>query len=346
MAIETPQSGGETARRAVSMADVAKLAGVSGQTVSRVANGHSNVDDSTRERVREAMATLGYRPNNAARALRTGRSRSIGVILFSLSTFGNHQTLDAIATAATDEGYSITLFPILQPSQDAVTDAFTRLGEQAVDGVVVVIEAHVLDSAEIVLPVGLPVVIVDSDAGDRYTVVDTDQTEGARLATQHLLDLGHQQVWHIAGPPTSFSAARRTESWRATLRAAGIEPPPVLVGDWTTESGYRLGRELAARPEVTAIFASNDQMALGALRALHEADRDVPASVSVVGFDDTEESASYWPPLTTIHQDFDAVGRLCIEKLLAEITQGHDTTGTTIVPTSLVVRASTAPPRG
>ncbi|MEA9986247.1 LacI family DNA-binding transcriptional regulator [Subtercola vilae] len=325
------------------MADVAKLAGVSGQTVSRVANGHSNVDATTRDRVLDAMKTLGYRPNVAARALRTGRSGSIGVIMFSLSTFGNRKTLDAIAMAAADEGYATTLIPILHPSQGAVSDAFVRLSEQAVDGVVIVIEAHVLDSAEIVLPAGLPVVIVDSDAGERYTVVDTDQYQGAQLATQHLLDLGHPQVWHISGPPSSFSAARRTQSWRATLEAANIVPPPVLIGDWSTTSGYELAQSLVARPEVTAIFAANDQMALGAMMAIHEAGREIPASISVVGFDDTEESGAFWPPLTTIHQDFVAVGRLCIDKLIAEIVGGHDTTGTTLVATRLVARSSTAP---
>ena len=328
------------------MADVARLAGVSSQTVSRVANGLTNVDDSTRQRVREAMAALDYRPNSAARALRTGRSKSIGVIMFTLSSFGNRKTLDAVATAAADSDYSITLIPILHPSQQAVTDAFIRLGAQAVDGVVIVIEAHVLDRSEIVLPAGLPVVIIDSDAGKHYTVVDTDQTEGARLATQHLIDLGHAQVWHISGPTSSYSAARRTESWRTTLRAAGIEPPQVLVGDWTTESGYEHGLTLSAQPEVTAIFAANDQMALGVLRALHESGRQVPSSVSVVGFDDTEESSSYWPPLTTIQQDFDEVGRLCIQKLLEEIKDGRATKGTTIVPTKLVVRSSTARPAG
>lgn len=344
-----PQSASAAQRprragRPISMADVAQLAGVSGQTVSRVANGLTNVDASTKARVLDAMKTLGYRPNIAARALRTGRSGSIGVIMFSLSTFGNRKTLDAVATAAADEGYSTTLIPILHPSQEAVSDAFLRLSEQAVDGVVVVIEAHVLDSADIVLPPGLPMVIIDSNAGDHFTVVDNDQSQGAHLATQHLLELGHKNVWHISGPLSSFSATRRTESWNSTLVENGIVPPPVLVGDWSTESGYRHGLTLAADPNVTAIFAANDQMALGVMRAMHETGRAIPASISIVGFDDLEESGSFWPPLTTIAQDFTTVGTLCITRLLAEITQGQAEKGSTIVATRLIVRESTAAP--
>jgi DNA-binding LacI/PurR family transcriptional regulator len=327
------------------MADVARVAGVSAQTVSRVSNGMDNVDSSTRDRVVTAMQTLGYRPNSAARALKTGRFRSIGVITFTLSTFGNMRTLDAIATASAEAGYSITLSPVAIPTQGEVAVAFNRLSEQAVDGVVIIFEAHVLDRADITLPTGLPMVIVDSNAGGHYSVVDTDQTEGARLATQHLLDLGHENVWHISGPETSFSASRRTASWRATLEAAGVTPPQYLVGDWSAQSGYEHGLALAKRDEVTAIFASNDQMALGVMRAMHENGRSIPSTLSIVGFDDMQEADSFWPPLTTIHQDFSEVGRLCIEKLLTQIESPNQSAGTTIVPTHLVLRASTASPQ-
>ena len=330
--------------RGPSIADVAALAGVSSQTVSRVANGLMNVGAETRDRVLAAMEEIGYRPNSAARALKTGRFQSIGVIMFTLSTFGNMRTLDAIATAAAQAGYSITLMPIAVPTQGEVAGAFNRLTDQAVDGVIIVMEAHILDAADVALPTGLPVVIVDSDAGNRYTVVDTDQSEGARAATQHLLDIGHKNVWHITGPESSYSAGRRTASWRATLQGAGIEPPEVLVGDWSAHSGYAHGLTLASRPDVTAVFTANDQMALGLMRALHDSGRGVPESVSVVGFDDMEEADSFWPPLTTVHQDFDAVGRLCMEKLLAKIEKTTAVAGTTIVPTRLVVRSSTAAP--
>lgn len=332
-------------RRGPSMADVAREANVSGQTVSRVSNGRSNVDAETRERVLAAMRKLGYRPNSAARALRTGRFHSIGVIMFTLSSYGNMRTLDAIASAATDAGYSITLIPVPHPTKGEVSVAFDRLSEEAVDGVIIIVEAHLLDESDVELPADLPVVIVDSsDARDR-PIVDTDQAHGAKLATDHLLGLGHRTVWHIAGPERSYSAERRRASWEDTLRVHGAEVPPVLIGDWSSESGHELGLELARNPGVTAIFAANDQMALGVLRALHESGREVPADVSVVGFDDMAESASFWPPLTTVHQFFGEVGRRSVEALLHEVEAG-ERRGTALVATELVVRASTAAPRG
>jgi DNA-binding LacI/PurR family transcriptional regulator len=327
------------------MADVAKLAGVSSQTVSRVSNGLTNVDLGTRDRVLESMKTLGYRPNRAARALKSGRFQTIGVIMFTLETFGNMRTLDAIAVEAAQADYSVTLIPITDRTLGGVSGTYNRLSEQAVDGVVIIFEAHLLDDAEFTLPPGLPVVVIDSNAGSEYTVVDTDQAEGARLATEHLLQLGHQQVWHIAGPAGSFSAAHRVESWQNTLREAGIEPPKVLYGDWTTESGYRHGLTLGRRDDVSAIFAANDQMALGAMRALHELGRDIPGDVSVVGFDDMEEAHSFWPPLTTVHQDFTAVGRLSLQKLLHKIADSNTENDRTTVPTKLIVRNSSAAPR-
>ena len=208
MASETA-TGEPLRRRGASQADVARIAGVSGQTVSRVANGARYVDAATRERVLTAMREVGYRPNRAARALRSGRFQSIGVIAFELSSVGTTHTLDAIAAAATETGYAVNLLPVLDATADAVTTAFERLGEQYVDGVIIQVEAHLLDAVEIVLPEGLPVVVVDSSAHYDYPIVDTDQVQGARLATEHLLDLGHSTVWHIAGPPASFAADRR-----------------------------------------------------------------------------------------------------------------------------------------
>jgi DNA-binding LacI/PurR family transcriptional regulator len=324
------------------MADVAREAGVSGQTVSRVANGRTNVDDATRERVLAAMRSVGYRPNSAARALRNGQFRSIGVIISALPTFGNSRTLDAIAAAVVAEGFSIILMPVTRPTQGEVTGAFSTLNEQAVDGVVILIEQHQLDQSEIELPQGLPVVVIDSSARYEYPVVDTDQAQGAALATRHLLDLGHDTVWHIAGPPQSYAAERRQKSWRATLEQAGREVPPVLTGDWSAQSGYDHGLRLAANPSVTAVFAANDQMALGLLRALHEKGRAVPADVSVVGFDDMDEAAHFWPPLTTVRQSFEAVGRHAVAALLAEIATDVRAAAQVSVPTELVVRASTA----
>ncbi len=327
----------------VSMADVARRAGVSSQTVSRVSNGHPGVVDTTREQVLAAMRELGYRPNSAARALRSGRFRTIGVILFSLSSTGNVRTLDAIATSAAAEGYAITVIPVEAPTQDGVNGAFTRMGELAVDAVILLMEVHLLDAASILLPTDVPVVVADSDAGDRYPVVDTDQAAGSRTAVQHLLGLGHRTVVHLAGPSESFAAQRREDAWRRTLREAGREVPPVYRGDWSAASGYEVGQEIA-RTDATAVFAANDQMALGLIRALAEAGREVPQDVSVVGFDDVPDAVAFRPPLTTVHQDFAEVGRRCVAGVLRQMADHTIPHGRTLVATRLVERASTAAP--
>lgn len=331
--------------RAASMADVARHAGVSSQTVSRVSNGLNNVDESTRERVLASMRAVGYRPNGAARALKYGRFHTVGVIMFTLETLGNVRTLDAIATEAAAADYTVTLMPVPDPTMGAVSGAYRRLSEQAVDGIIIIFEASLLDRVEITLPPGLPVVVIDSNAGSGFAVVDTDQAQGARLATEHLLSLGHRNVWHLAGPTSSFSAGHRAEAWRTTLQDAGIEPPALIHGDWTTESGHRAALELAARDDVTAIFAANDQMALGAMKALHELGRDIPSDVSVVGFDDMDESRAFWPPLTTVRQNFREVGRVAMERLLSQIEDPDAAPQTTLIPTELIVRESSGPAR-
>ncbi|MFC6081955.1 LacI family DNA-binding transcriptional regulator [Sphaerisporangium aureirubrum] len=330
---------------APSMADVARLAGVSPQTVSRVANNRANVEGATRERVLNAMRALGYQPNIAARALATGRFGTIGLISFSLGSHGNMRTLDGVATAAREAGFSINLAGITTPTSQEVHRAFARLGTQAVDGIVIV-EAEVLDTPSLLLPPGIPVVVADGHGGHDHPRVDSDQADGARLATEHLLGLGHRTVWHIAGPPDSHSAKHRHAAWRGTLERAGRPVPQVLFGDWTAASGHRLGGYLAARPDVTAVFAANDQMALGALHALHEAGRRVPHDVSLAGFDDMPESAHFWPPLTSVHQDFTRVGRVCVDILVEQLrTRTPAPAVLHPVPVELKIRASTGPPQ-
>jgi len=338
-------------RRAPSQKDVAELAGVSSQTVSRVVNGSARVEEGTRERVRSAMSALGYQANGAARALATGRSRSFGVISFDLSAHNNARTIEAIASAAQDEGYSVTIAGITEPTEEAIQRAYDRLTSQAVDGVVL-IEAQILDTGAVRLPTSVPVVIADGDPdlrapGAGFPAVDTNQDAGAREATQHLLDLGHPTVWHVAGPPDSHAARRRSAAWQAVLEGAGRRVPPVLYGDWSTKSGLEAGRELAVRDDVTAIFAANDHMALGVIRALCEAGRSVPEDVSIVGFDDVREAFCFAPPLTTVHQYFEELGQRCVALLLDQMRQTSTVTPDSVVAIQphLIVRSSTAAPR-
>jgi DNA-binding LacI/PurR family transcriptional regulator len=291
------------------------------------------------------MSELGYRPNSAARALKRGEFRTIGVVTFTLATTGNVRTLEGIVSAAASHDYAVTLVPVQAPTQDAVRGAFTRAGELAVDAVVAIMETHLVGDAPALFPAGTRVVVADSDdSGERHPVVDTDQATGASSAVEHLLGLGHETVWHIAGPQSSYAAQRRSDAWRRVLLANRRRVPAVLHGDWTPESGYELGMRLAQEPTCTAVFAANDQMALGLLRALAARGRRVPEDVSVVGFDDIVEAASFIPPLTTVRQEFEEVGRLCVERVLGQVRGTGPSTGITLVPTKLVVRDSSGPP--
>ncbi len=332
-------------RRTAVMADVAKLAGVSHQTVSRVVNGSAHVRPETRQRVLAAMGQLDYRPNPAARALVTGRSRTLGVVSFDTTLYGPASTLFAIEQAAHAAGYFITIVSLLALDRASVLSAVDRLRVQGVDGILVITPQEGAAEALVNLPTDVPVVAVEAGRPNSVPLVAVDQFAGAVSATQLLLDLGHRTAWHVAGPRDFLEAQQREDGWRSTLEAAGAELPPILVGDWSPRSGYRVGQQLAEDPAVTAIFVANDQMALGVLRALHERGREIPRAVSVVGFDDIPEAQYFTPPLTTVRQDFGEVGRSSLRMLLALMqSSGHPPQRVTIAP-ELVVRRSTGPPR-
>jgi DNA-binding LacI/PurR family transcriptional regulator len=330
-------------RRAAVMTDVAKLAGVSHQTVSRVLNGSPQVRPATRERVLVAMRELDYRPNSAARALVTGRSQTLGVVSFDTTLFGPASTLYAIERAAHDAGYFITIVSLEALDRASVLSAVERLRMQGVDGILVIAPLEGAGEALVALPRDLPLVAVEAGPADALPVVAVDQLAGAALATRHLLELGHPTVAHIGGPPEFLEAAQRVDGWRSTLQAAGAVVPPVLLGDWSPRSGYELARRLLADDGVSAIFVANDQMALGVLRALHEAGYDVPRQVSVVGFDDIPEAQYYTPPLTTVRQDFGEIGRRSLRLMVAMIEdEGEGPPSPPLVAPELVLRSSTA----
>jgi DNA-binding LacI/PurR family transcriptional regulator len=324
------------------MADVAKLAGVSHQTVSRVINASHQVRPETRERVLAAMRMLDYRPNSMARALATGRSRTLGVVSFDTTLYGPASTLFSIHRAAHEEGYFISTVSLRTLDRDSFLGAVERLRGQGVEGILVI--APQTDAAHSVLqlPDDLAVVAVEAGPERGVPVVAVDQVTGAAEATRHLLALGHRTVWHIAGPEDWLEAQQRIAGWRQVLQAAAVEPPPIQIGDWSPRSGYEIGRRLALDPEVSAVFVANDQMALGLLRAMHEADRAVPGEVSVVGFDDVPEAAYFTPPLTTVRQDFMEVGRQSFHLLVQEISDGARSSRRLSVAPQLVVRESTA----
>lgn len=322
----------------VSMADVAQRAGVSGQTVSRVVNASPRVDPDTRARVEAAMTELGYRPHRAARALRTGRTQTIGLVVSTLASVGNTRMLQAVADAAAARGYALTVVTL--GAAGPVAAAFERLAEQGVDGAIVLNEATERVRGADVRAAGLRLVVVDSPRDERFGVVETDHAAGAASAVDHLLGRGHATVHHLGGPEGSFAAGERERGWREALAAAGAPAPPVVRGDWTSASGFAAASALLSAG-ATAVFAANDQMALGVLRAVAESGRAVPGDVSVVGFDDIADAADYRPPLTTVRQDFDALGARAVAALVDGIEAGAPASFET-VPTRLVVRESTA----
>jgi DNA-binding LacI/PurR family transcriptional regulator len=327
------------------MNDVAALAGVSHQTVSRVLNGSPNVRAETRDRVLAAMRKLDYRPNLSARALVTGRSRTLGVVTFDTTLFGPASTLAAVERAAHAERYFVTIVSLESLERAAVVEAIDRLRALSVEGILVIAPQLATSRALWDLPGDVPVVAVEAGPEDGVAVVAVDQHEGARMATRHLLDLGHRTVAHIAGPATWMEAQQRLDGWRDAMDAAGASAPAPLRGDWSPRSGYELGRRLFADRDLTALFVANDQMALGVLRALHEMGREVPGDISVVGFDDIPEAEFFTPPLTTIRQDFGEMGRRAVGVLLEEIAAGGRAPVRSTVAAQLIERASTRPPR-
>jgi DNA-binding LacI/PurR family transcriptional regulator len=329
-------------RSAPGMKDVARLAGVSHQTVSRVLNDSPNVRPDTRTRVMAAMQALGYRPNHAARALVTGRSQVIGVATLGGQLFGPASTLYGVEAAAAKIGYAVSVVGVREPSAAALRTAVLRLVRQGVDGVLVIAPIHIAQGTLDSLASEVPLVALEGAPEGAFSVVGVDQVTGARMATQHLLALGHRTVWHVTGPLDWFEATGRLEGWRSVLMEAGVEIPPTLPGDWSAHSGYEAGLLLARIPQVTAVFTANDQTALGVLRALAEHGRRVPEEISVVGFDDLPESGYFIPPLTTVRQDFAEVGRHGVGRLLELISAQEPGIERALITPTLTVRRSTA----
>jgi DNA-binding LacI/PurR family transcriptional regulator len=346
--VNTPSAPAAPARahgnRPARMADVASVAGVSHQTVSRVLNGLSKVRPETRDRVLAAIEELGYRRNTAARTLVTRRSGSIGVITADMNHFGPASIMRGLESSSRAAGYSLSLVGLPEISATSLREAVDRVLGQAVEAVVIIVAHQAALALAQSLHIEVPLVLVEGDLSATPLTAGVDQIAGARLATNHLLELGHRSVLHLPGPPDWLEAAARREGWRIALEEHGCPvPAPMVEGDWSSRSGYGAGQAMLAESRPTAVFAANDQMALGLLRALHEAGLRVPEDVSVVGFDDVPESGYFTPPLTTVRQDFGELGRR-IMALVLRILGGELNASVPLVEPLLVVRSSTAAP--
>jgi len=324
------------------LSDVAKAAGVSVPTVSRVLTSSKYVAPELRERVMKAVAELGYRPNGAARATRSGKRSMVAVLTGATSNYGYAKTIEGIEKAARAAGLSVIISVIESDDDDAVNSAIDLVLSQPVAGVIILEFDRPGLAAVKAFPKSVP--LVSAGGGSRRTgktpAALLDERGSGRDVTNHLLSLGHQTVHHVS-VPTMGKHSGRTEGWRAALTAAGAPVPPVLHATWEPASGYRVGKELAARDDVTAVFCGNDDVAIGVISALLDSGKRVPEDVSVVGFDDQPHVAMWRPALTTVRQDFRDLGARAFALLAATLATG-EVPGSSAVKPELVIRESTA----
>lgn len=304
-------------RRSVSMIDVARMAGVSHQTVSRVLNNPEKVREKTRRAVEDAIAKTGYRRNENARALKSGVPNTLGILVPSTTQYGPTELLWAIERAAADAGYSVKLSLLSGRSESAINTAIDRLLASDV-ALIFICAAESWVEPAVRVSVDLPIVDVGSvePSISGISTVDIDQDEGVRALMRHLRDEGATRIDHIAGPEGWYSADARLAGWRAAQADYSLTAGHLYRGDWTESSGYHFGSQIAMDLP-SAVFAGNDQMALGLIRSLHERGIRVPEDVKVVGYDNIALGEYTIPSLTTVDQDFDELGRLAVQQAVS-----------------------------
>jgi DNA-binding LacI/PurR family transcriptional regulator len=338
-----PAGGGES--RSVSIRDVAAAAGVSYQTVSRVINGHPSVKGSTRDAVLATITRLGFRPNRAARALAGGPIQAVTVLTSNTTLYGQRSAIQGIEEAARVADWAVGVRVIESEEPTVVADAVERAVEPG--GALIVVAFDRAGTRALgAVPPGVPMVgIVETPAGDEgdgKPWVWINDRQAAAEATGYLLGLGHRTVHYISIPPSTDASPQRLAGWRSALAEAGVEAPEPVQAEWHPRSGYEAGLALAADPAVTAVLCGNDDLALGVIRAMHEAGRAIPGSVSVIGFDDTPLSAFYTPALTTVRLDFTELGRAAFTALAEQISVAPPARSQP--RPELIVRESSGPP--
>ncbi len=325
--------------------DVARKAGVSYQTVSRVINNHPYVAEETRQRVQAAIDALAYRPNRAAQSLAASATRTLGLATYGLGHYGITQMMAQAEAAVRAAGYDLILTNLPEATLQDVESAAAYLRRWQVDGFLFLVPLIVMEQAPLKkLCDNRPVMLVGSQhSGPDVLSVAVDQSEGGRLAAYALLRAGHRRIAVIRGPDAWRDAEQRHSGFLAALAADNLSPVVSLEGDWSAFSGYQATRTLLNGGwNFTALFAANDQMALGALHALAEQGRRVPQDVSVVGYDDIPEAAFLQPPLTTVRQDFVALAQLGVDTLLKAISSETAPPRHQVIAPYLMERASVA----
>lgn len=326
----------------VTIKDVAREAGVSVATVSRVCNGSAVVTDETRRLVLDVAARLGYTPHGAARSLITRNTSTIGVLLPDLYGEFFSEVIRGIDHAAQVHGYHLLVSGSHDEEREIV--AAFRAMRGRVDGLIVM--SPDLDARRAVhsLPDDFPVVLLNCPAErDAHDSIVIDNYEGARALVRHLVTLGHRRIAMITGHERNYDAVERRRGFRDATREAGIAhgDAPEVAGDFNEASGFRAAAELLRRPRrPTAIFAANDSMAISALSALHEAGLRVPEDVAVVGFDDIPMARYMAPPLTSVHVDISDLGHRATKRLLELLAGSPPPPRQETVPATLVIRGS------
>ena len=327
--------------RATNIRDVARLAGVSYQTVSRVLNESPSIKDSTKQRVLDVIKDIGYRPNQAARTLVTSKSRTIGILSQQTAYYGPTTSITAIEQAAKEAGYRLSITNISSGDYVSIKAGLDYLLSQSIEALVVIAPQVRVFEVLAELSIDVPFVTLQStDLGGVHSM-SVDQVAGARLATRHLIDLGHTEIMHISGPQDWIEAEARMQGFLDEISEAELRTRAPILGDWSAHFGYYAGLELLRFRDFSAVFASNDQMALGFMHACRELGLRIPGDMSVVGFDDIPEAAHFFPPLTTVRQNFPEIGRRAVSLLISELRGDAHLDHELIMP-ELVVRESTA----
>jgi DNA-binding LacI/PurR family transcriptional regulator len=338
--VTDPQTADQRDRPAT-IYDVARLAGVSAQTVSRLIKGFEGIRPATRERVEAAIEELAYRPNQAARLLRTRKSNRIGALVHEMFERGPGQLLRGAALEARRSGYTLNIVGVNGFDQAAVEEAFAAFEDEQVAGILALALTDGMHEVVERRPLDVPIVVDPAELQeDALTVSES----GPAAVAEHLLGLGHRRFGFVGGPDNWLAARQRRDRFIADVVAGGGEIVASWTGDWSPESGDRIGTEFDPASGITAVFVANDAMAVGFIHRLIVRGIAVPADVSVVGFDDAPESAYFSPPLTTVKPDFEGEGRMAFERLLARI-ENRPRVAVQHPVGELVVRDSTAPPR-
>ncbi len=334
----------KSSQKTVTLHDVAKYAGVSYQTVSRVINNHSSVAEETRKRVLKSIQELNYRPNRAARSLVTNRSDTIAIISFGTAFYGPGQMLQNIMQHARKNGFRVLPSALQHLRYEDVKAAIDELHELLIDGIIMIapiVTDFVSDIRE--LTGDIPFIQIDTKPKPGMASVVIEQGHGSRLAAEHLISLGHRQIAEISGPMNWYDAIMRHQSWVQTMDQYRLPYHMSVEGNWSAQSGYAgVQTLLRGGAQFTGLVVANDQMALGAIAALTEHGMRIPEDVSVVGFDDIPESAYFLPALTTIHQDFVALGEQSVEYLVSLIRSPNTPIHQRVLYPELIIRSSTA----